>query len=134
MKTRERFETELRGWLASHGFEEDVVEPVIERLKARNLLNDERAAEALIARRSGKRAVGIGKLRDELIANGAEEALAERITPTESEAAAAYDLLISKGKTQSRSRAGRFLAGRGFEEDAIEGALHRAFGNPEDIE
>lgn len=126
LKTRERLSGELRTYLVSQGFEPDAVENVVQFLIERKLINDERTTQHLIEKNSGKRSVGIEKLRAELEKLGApaETIEAKLAVLGQSESERALDALRAKYKNGAeRPKAGRFLYGRGFDEEAVEAAL-----------
>ncbi len=128
LKTRERFSGELSNWLLGKGFEEPVVEATLVHLTKRGLLNDERAADSVVKRHMGRRAVGNEKLRAEMLSLGAsEETVSNRLANMHDETEAAFQALSSKKQWAGPAQAGRFLAGRGFTNGAIEGALARVF-------
>jgi SOS response regulatory protein OraA/RecX len=100
----------------------------VEHLRKKGILNDDNTIQRHIGRNSGKRAVGIEKLRAELERLGAPEETIEAnlagIAADEPERA--LNALRSKYKERvDRAKAGRFLFGRGFQEEAIESALDR---------
>lgn len=122
LKARERFSGEMRAWLLAKGYEQVAVDQVLEHLIRRNLLSDERATEALSRRRSGKRAVGLDRLKAEIAAKGgAPESLPEGADETER----ALEALGARRSWKSAAQAARFLAGRGFDEEAIRQAIER---------
>ncbi len=121
----ERFTSEIREALASKGAA-DLSNEVVGHLVRRNLLNDKRAAEAVLNRQSGKRALGVEKLRETLVRRGAPPELIEEVLEGENSNAKERVLaLLSKKFPQgaSRAHAGRFLFSRGFSEESIESAL-----------
>jgi len=80
---------------------------------------------------SGRRAAGVDKLRAELNRRGAPEEIIDeclaQLSPTD-QRRAMLDALSAKFKpTDNRVRGARFLLGRGFAEDEIEGALDDFF-------
>src|SRR4051794_13706955 len=66
LATRDRFSSEVRAHLLAKGFDEVVAENVVQFLTERKLLNDDKTTQHLIENKSGKRSVGIEKLRAEL--------------------------------------------------------------------
>lgn len=90
------------------------------------MIDDARVARDFVAARSGKRALGDHRLRQELVKRGLPE---ESLDGASSEAERIEDLLRSKFTPEgNRAKAARFLYSRGFAEDAIESALERFFG------
>jgi SOS response regulatory protein OraA/RecX len=132
LRAADWFEAELRGFLASFPAEE--VESAISFLRERRMIDDSRTARNLVERSTGKKARGSDRLRQEMLDRGApaeivEEALAEQETD---ERERMHQALAAKFRPEdSRAKAGRFLASKGFDEDAIEGALDRYFESSE---
>jgi SOS response regulatory protein OraA/RecX len=125
----------LRASLEATGFEPGTVQRVLAHLSDRRLLNDQKTIDNLVEARTGKRAAGIEKLRSELKRKGAPEELVEQrlasVSP-EAEREAMLALLRSRFESKdSRAKGARFLAGRGFVGDQIEGALDEFFGTPD---
>ncbi len=130
LAVRPYFSLELREKLLAAGFSDGDVEEVVNFLRGRKLLNDDNTTQSLIDRRSGKRAVGTEKLRAELEKRGASEDIAEQLLAVASESERALDALRGKFKLGAdRAKAGRFLVGRGFAEEAIETALGEFCGD-----
>lgn len=127
LQTSDRYESEVRAALRRH--QPDVVERVVAYLREHRLLDDERTTRHAIEVNTGRRAVGDALLADRLVARGAnEDAVADALTESESEAERIDAILRTKYQpTDNRMKAGRFLYGRGFSEDAIESALERYF-------
>jgi regulatory protein len=125
---RERSEHEVRTGLLRKGFDEDAVQVVIDRLRARNILNDTRFADARIQSRSAK-GFGLDRIRLELAATGVELQSSEAVYPDQAQLIQAILLdRIAKKPATNRASAGRFLTARGFSEDLVESALESAFG------
>ena len=132
LKSRERFSGDMRSWLIARGQDEAVADSVVEHLVKRGMLNDERAARALVKLREGKKAVGADKLRSEMLAKGAnEDTVKSQLAELPDEAESAKDALRTKNSWTGRPQAGRFLAGRGFSEEAIESA--REWAVPDEV-
>lgn len=131
LRVRERFEAEIRAHLASKGVDVGVDE-TLAHLRQRKLVDDRRLIQNLIERNSGKRTVGIEKLRAELTRRGAPEAEVDSQIANLGEQNECIDALLDKKLRpgDNRAKAGRFLFSRGFSEEAIEDALNRRF--PED--
>lgn len=126
--SRERFESEIRAKLLAGGFEAAAADAVVAHLAGKGLLDDLRTARAYARRRTGRRSVGREALREELIARGAPEAVASEVAAGAGPEGA-YEALAGKfGPGESRVRAARFLAGRGFSEEEAQAALDRVFG------
>lgn len=131
LKTAERTVAELRAALLPKYAETDV-DATLAWLAARNLLSDDRVAEATMRLRTAeRRAEGDQKLRQRLEAKGADDnAIQRALTDAPDEATRMRHALAAKFRPEAheRAKAGRFLLSRGFEEDAIDGALDRFFG------
>ncbi|HWA82711.1 MAG TPA: RecX family transcriptional regulator [Fimbriimonadaceae bacterium] len=125
LKTRDRMESEVRAHLCGHAHDAKAIESVVKFLMERKLINDDKTTQSLIERNSGKRAVGIERLKAELERLGAPEESIERyLAEGPNEGELALEALRAKYKTKtSRAKAGRFLYGRGFSEEAVESAL-----------
>jgi len=131
LRASDKFESEIRRHLEGKGFEAKDIQAVVEHLIRRKLIDDRRTTLNLIERKTGKRSVGIEKLRAELLSRGApEEIVSECLAalPRDEQRQAMLDALSSKFKpADSRAKGARFLIGRGFEEDEIESALDDFF-------
>ena len=131
---RDRLESEVRRHLVEKGFDASNVESVVQFLIERKLINDNKTTQSLIESRSGKRSVGIEKLRAELERLGAPEDVIESnlAAMSQSEPERALAALTPKYKLGAdRGKAGRFLFSRGFSEEAIETALDAFCDGPE---
>ena len=113
------------------GHSPEATDAALEWLGTRRLLSDERAVEATVRpRASGRRAEGDERLRERLERRGATpDSIGKALAEIPDEAQRMHDALTSKFRPEEgeRARAGRFLLSRGFDEDAIEGALDRFF-------
>lgn len=126
LKQRDRLSAELLGLLERKGHRAADVESVVQFLIERKLINDDKTTQHLIENKSGKRSVGIEKLRAELEKLGAPADIVERslMAVSEREPDRALEALRAKYKAGTdRAKAGRFLYSRGFDEDSIETAL-----------
>ena len=130
LKTAERTAAELRAaLLPKHG--EAATEAALAHLAGKRLLSEDRAAEATVRPRSqGRRAEGDARLRQRLETRGAtEESIQKALADAPAEAQRMQDALAAKFRPEDgqRAKAGRFLLSRGFDEDAVDGALDRFF-------
>jgi SOS response regulatory protein OraA/RecX len=127
LAARDRFAAEIRSELAKRS-EEDTVGAVLDRLRTKGLVNDERVVRALLEANVGRKALSIGMLREKCRARGADP---EALSVLEEVSAPSIQPLLKRfEKTpKDRLRAARFLASRGFEEEAIEAALDEHFGS-----
>jgi len=134
LKASDKFESEIRTRLARQGFESGPIESVIEHLIRRKLIDDRRSIANLIASKSGRRAVGIEKLRAEMLARGAPEGIVEErlseVSPDGQYQAMLAALSAKFEPHGDRVRGARFLLSRGFPEDQIEAALDAFFQMP----
>jgi len=137
LKSGDRFQKEIEDALLGAGISVPTTQDVVSYLLERRFVDDRRTTINAVERRSGRRAIGREKLRAELLRRGApenliDEALAANPETEEPESALALLRTKYRGDAAERMRAGRFLASRGFEEDAIESALERFFGSVDD--
>lgn len=129
LKTNDRFESEIRLFLGD--FPADSIESVILFLKERRIIDDTRTTLSLVGRYSGRRSVGLEKLRAELLKRGASEetiemALEGSLDGESDKMLEALSAKFSPGDN-ARAKAARFLYSRGFPEDEIESVLDRFF-------
>lgn len=130
LKTSDRFESEVRRALAD--FSPETTDKVVQHLREKRVLNDQRLAGALVERNVGRSAIGANKLRAKLETRGAPDSEVEAAlaSAAEKEPELATNLLVAKfpGRIEGdRARAGRFLFSRGFDEDVVESALAAHF-------
>ena len=133
LEKAERTAAELRtALLKTHPPEE--VEAALAYLIRRKLLSEDRAAEATVRpRTSGRRAEGDQKLRERLEKRGAsEETIQKALADAPDEAQRIQDALAARFRPEEgqRAKAGRFLFSRGFDEEAVDGALDRFYSDP----
>lgn len=120
LASADRFESEIASALERKGFS-DEIGAVLERLRSRRLVSDERVAEGVARARSGKRACGDLSLRAELTRRGAPAACIDAVLaqlPPERERAEAW-LATLKPTLAEPARVARRLVGRGFSEETI---------------
>ena len=130
LKTAERTVAELRAaLLPKHG--EEATEAALADLAAKRLLSESRAAEATVRPRAqGRRAEGDARLRERLERRGTDpEAVEKALAEAPDETSRMQDALAAKFRPEGneRAKAGRFLLSRGFDEEAVDGALDRFF-------
>jgi SOS response regulatory protein OraA/RecX len=124
LRTSDRFESEVRGWL--HDSSPDVVDRVLMFLREHRMLNDVRAAES-VSRKRGSH--GSLRLEQELRQRGADESAIAAVLPSRDEE---YERLLSAltkkfSPQDDRAKGARFLYSRGFPEDMIASAIERYF-------
>jgi SOS response regulatory protein OraA/RecX len=138
----DRFAKEIEDLLLQKGTSPATTAEVVSYLKERRFVDDRKATINAVERRSGRRAIGRDKLRAELLRRGAPEDMIEEAfsnLPQDSMEADALGLLQAKygrpdaGNSGARTRAGRFLAAKGFELESIEHALDCFFGPVDDL-
>lgn len=134
LKNRDYFEQELRNKLLAKEFLPETVDAVLQFLTSRRLLDDQRTIEELIARNSGKKAVGKEKLHASLTARGAPEDIVASCLAQDEEANLDAVLRGKFPPKTSRVRAARFLLSRGFDSDAVESAMDRYLVGESDAE
>jgi SOS response regulatory protein OraA/RecX len=147
LKAADRFQKEIEAPLINAGFSAETVRDVVSYLIERRYIDDRRTTINAVERRSGRRAVARERIRAELLKRGAPEEVLEevlRALPDAEASASLVDLLRAKygaagdqARTDrsTRARAGRFLASRGFDGEAIEAALNGFFGSfDEDVD
>jgi regulatory protein len=128
---REHSSAELGRKLAAHVGPEDDLEALLEDLRRRKLLSDERYAESRTHALSRK--FGAARIAHELRARGLDKGLAERASAaarsTEVERARAVWLRkfhTAPATREERARQMRFLQSRGFSFDAIRAVVRGA--------
>ena len=122
LRHRDRSRATLRERLARAGVARAACEEALDTLTRSGIVDDERFARAransLAARDSGD-----GLISADLLAAGVpDETTAAAIAELEPERDRAATVVAARGETMSTAR---WLAGRGFSEDAIEAALPR---------
>jgi len=123
MKSRERFPGEIREALLHKGFTADEANAAVDHLTKKGLLSEARAAEAVLLRRSGRRAVGNARLALDLERRGASAPL-----PQIEERGRAMEALSGRaGKSANPGQVGRFLVSRGFSDETIRSILEELF-------
>jgi SOS response regulatory protein OraA/RecX len=126
---RDRFIAEVQEYLIGAGYDEPATESVVQFLVEQKLINEITTVESHIARNSGKRAVGIERLRTELRELGAPQDIVDAILTThgQSEIERATEALRAHYRSGSdQARAGRFLYSRGFDESVIDAVLDQS--------
>lgn len=135
----------LKDKLRARGYAHEEIDEVVEKLKARNLLNDERFAEGFVRTRIETHPRGKSALIRDLLARGVSGATAKQAVnealPAEQEFEMARDLFNRKATQYSsldhetrRRRLTALLARRGFRPDTIRKVLSLPFDHdlPED--
>jgi regulatory protein len=139
---RERSEAEVRRRLAESGFEADVVEGVLERLRTAGLVQDDQYARRWVESRSLSRPRGRRALAAELQQKGIAK---EKIEQALKDAAPEEDLAYAAACKQARrlqglpldtfrARLGGFLARRGFPYDVSAQVIRRVWSELHPVE
>jgi regulatory protein len=118
---REHSRTELARKLAPHAQSQQALEDLLAELLLKRQLSDERYAE--VRAHWLARKYGAAKIRQDLKANGVNEALVDQVS-SEGELERAKAILERKYRQpavtrQERAKRARFLQGRGFSYDTI---------------
>lgn len=115
IRRKDRFESELRTLLIDKGFE---AEPVVDYLKGRKFLDDERVTQ-VEAERLTRKGLGPDRIRAELERRGAPDDLIDLVLSVSIDPAdvarAAFRKKFPNGA--DRAKAMRFLLSRGFDEE-----------------
>jgi regulatory protein len=129
---------QLSDKLKERGYAEAAIEPALEELRAKNLINDQRYGENLVAYRS-RRGKGPARIRNELRQSGLTEDQIELAVKTGDEApdfvALAREARRRKfgenlpADWKDRAKQARFLQYRGFSTDHIRAVLE---GTPDE--
>jgi len=128
LKTRDRFESEIRMKLSSDGFAGSA-DGVIEHLKTKRIVDDKRLIEQFLDHAQRGKPVGLEKIKAKLLARGAPEDLIDALNPTNEQELAEAALRKKPAAMKNAGTAGRFLIGRGFSEEVVESVLERMFGD-----
>ena len=111
---------ELRGRLLERGFSEAACESALETLRRTGLADDQRFARARAAALADRRA-GDALIRHRLVEAGIEaDVIDDALAGIEDEASRARRIVERRG---AGPRTARYLAGKGFSEDAVRGAV-----------
>lgn len=132
----DRLEGGLRAYLASRHVAPDTIEVTLEKLRAWRFVDDARLADRFIEQKLEQGTLGRLGIAAALVRHGLDEDEAADVVSyldPQDEADRAADLLQRRRRQQDdAARAARYLAGRGFDEEAIRAAIARCFGDPED--
>ena len=124
LSQREHSRTELERKLAQHEEVPGELAKALDELQARDFINDGRAVDSVVNRRSGK--LGSARIQQELAAKGLSgEAVAEALASLkDSERSRAQEVWRKKFGTspqdpQARAKQMRFLLSRGFSSEVV---------------
>lgn len=139
LSLRARSEQELRSKLLAGGFDPDVIDDVMERLKELRLIDDLDFARAYIEERGRRRPEGREALVAGLASKGVDRAVAEaamavvgldEVSVAKTAAAACFKRVADRPLAEQGPRLAAILTRRGFSEDAVTEAV-RAVLPPE---
>ncbi|MBX3118472.1 MAG: RecX family transcriptional regulator [Fimbriimonadaceae bacterium] len=131
LKAADKLSAEVEKRLLGAGFSAETTALTLQTLREGNLIDDLRTVEQAIKRMSERRGLGKERVRAELVARGAEEALVDSCLAAvteENDAERALALLRSKPEKDTPAKAARFLISRGFSEDIVREAVEAHFG------
>lgn len=132
----DRLEGGLRAYLASRHVAGATIEATLEKLRAWRFVDDARVAERFIEQKLEQGRLGRLGIAAALVRYGLDEDEAADVVSyldPEDEVARAIDLLHRQRRhLGDPARAARYLAGRGFDEEAIRGAIAQCFSDPQD--
>lgn len=118
--------------MVERGAHLEVADAAVEHLARKGLVNDERCSESLRRRYEGRKAAGPGKLAALLRERGASEEFIDGFFAASRDADLLEPMLEALrtkfAPNGDRAKAARFLLSRGFDEDNLESALDRFFG------
>ena len=125
---REHSRAELERKLGPHEQEPGQLQRVLDELQAKNFINEQRAIDSVVHRRSGK--FGAGRIRQELLSKGldSERAQAALAGLKVSELVRAREVWRRKfdalpNDAAERGKQARFLAARGFDGEVVHRVL-----------
>jgi SOS response regulatory protein OraA/RecX len=124
LRLKERFEGELREYLTSQLYAREVVDAVLDHLKARGLQSDRRALEYFLQRHSN---LGRDRIIQQLRQLEVDPDLYEPMLADELERAVAA-LMHQRFTEKDSLKAARFLVRRGFEVDIVRAAVFKTLG------
>lgn len=130
LSRKDCFSQELFAAALQKGFDRDVVDALVVKFLDLGFLNDERLAVAIAEREIGEKRRGPERVRQKLELRGVSEstiqAALSRVQVSEAELIQ-ESLRKAKLEDASAAKIGRFLAARGFTEEAVESFLLEHF-------
>lgn len=131
---KERTEAELRQELATYGFGEECITGALERLRTERAIDDRRAAEGHLARRTRQGDRGRRLLQAELRARGVPGDVSDSLTAELDDDAAALEAARRRGGRASlesyrafEGAVGPYLLRRGFGMDVARRAMRQVY-------
>ncbi|MFW5696930.1 MAG: regulatory protein RecX [Fimbriimonadaceae bacterium] len=136
LKASDKTEAEIRSRLAGRGIDADAVERIIQHLKVKKFLSEERVVEETLRVAGERRKEGKLKLLHRLEQRGVDPQLKEQAEielDPEIELAKAISLLTKRYKPSDKVEKGALhLARKGFEEETVREACERFFDRTDD--
>ncbi|HRI43180.1 MAG TPA: RecX family transcriptional regulator [Fimbriimonadaceae bacterium] len=132
IRQADRLRAEVEQRLLARGFAPDTVVAVLAQLGVWGFLDDGRTVDERVTQMRRRR-MGRARIAAALVERGAsEDQVAARLASVseQDEIQAALELL-DRRRGDDAAKAGRFLAGRGFEEDTVREVLARKFPDEE---
>ena len=132
----QKTEKELRQYLLKYGYDEDVIESTIEKLKNYGFVNDFEYAKAYVKFKS--KSSGSKKIKYELSLKGVEKDIVEKcLNEFSCEQSSIIDVAKKylKGKTldkKTKEKTYRFLMGKGYNASDISSNLNKIFSEGQD--
>jgi len=124
----DRTEAELRQRLEAALFDPATIDAAIEKARAYGWLDDRRIAARQVEKDRKERALGKGRIVQRLANRGIDPEQTDDLLRERPDEEVARAILWLKGRRwASVSAAGRALAARGYEEEAIRSALEEVF-------
>lgn len=128
LRQADRLRAEVERALLDKGFTAATVEAVLNRLETWRFLDDRRTVDERVTQLR-RRHHGRARIAAALLERGApEDAVLRELAALDDETEVESALgLLARRHDDTPARAGRYLAGRGFDEDTIRAALERRF-------
>jgi SOS response regulatory protein OraA/RecX len=130
LKARDRFEHEIRTKLAEGAWPGSVIDEVLLHLTTKRIVDDERLVRAIMEHSQQGKPLGRERIRTQTLARGAHQDLIDRCLEdsTRNEQSLAEQLLRARPSSmRNPGSAGRFLVGRGFDEEVVRSVLENMF-------
>lgn len=130
IRRSDRLRAEVEKNLRCRGFDPDTVEAVLARLGSWGFLDDSRTVDERVSQMRHRR-VGRARIVADLMERGAPESTVEAALGkvSEQDEVEAASALLERRPKATPAQAGRYLAGRGFDEEVVREVLLRHFPN-----
>lgn len=131
---RERSRQEMAQYLRRKGYEDEVIEPVIERLEQADLVDDRRFAQLWVDDRKLLKPSSLTALRAELRQKGIAGSIIDEVLAAEADSEAGTLVqLVSRGRLLSRypdpEKLTAYLMRKGFKYSAVKAAIEELENN-----